>query len=319
MTKEQLLLRLPEYQGKKELLKREQSVSDIVREVLNAHEHFAADYDRIADLFTSYNSVSVLRNLFSFLKLNVPYSEESERAQIVKGPAAILETSSCDCKCYALFIAGVVDALRRLGYPYDWGFAFAGYKGGGIQHVFVVVNINGKTYWVDPTLQNFDQRTPVPTFLKIKRPKMALYRLSGVGYIGEKESVLDSQTAKPATCFAPMDSVDQQLSRIMPCGTGGELYISDPPKIEPVLYNEPNVELAVKTQVAADVLIPPGGSGEAQSSNGVAPSQGYALTDGEAPGTAGGGSVMKWVKENKLLVGGAALLLLLMLSKKSRR
>lgn len=190
MTKDELLAVLPPFTNERVLINPRQSVADIMRETLNAHDAFAGDYDLIASRFVRSSRVETLRGLFNFLKNEVDYVEETERMQMTKSPAAILETGRCDCKCYALFIGGVLDALNRKGGNYDWNYVYASYTAGVRTpgHVFVQCRTNGREYWVDPVLSEFDQRKPVPRYM-IRKQKdntdMALYRLSGTGSVGE--------------------------------------------------------------------------------------------------------------------------------------
>ncbi len=190
MTKETLLAVLPEYNHKLFLVKKSQSVSDILKEVLYSHELFEKDYDTIATKFLGGSDVDVLKRLFNFLKLNIRYKEESEAKQVIKSPAAIVETGVCDCKCYASFVGGVLDAINRKGGGFYWNYAFAAYNA-GIGHVFVQAVIDGVEYWIDPVLSSFDKRFPAPKYIrkKVKVDDMALYRLSGVNELPVKNKI----------------------------------------------------------------------------------------------------------------------------------
>lgn len=174
---------LPPFENRKVLIEKSQSVADIMKETLSAHDYFSKDYDAIAPMFLGGSDLDILYRIFDFLKDNISYKEESVRNQQTKSPAAILETATCDCKCYALFIGGVLDALNRKGFGFDWSFAYASYneriKTPG--HVFVIVDLDGKDYWIDPVLNSFDKRTPAPVHIirKKKVANMALYRISG--------------------------------------------------------------------------------------------------------------------------------------------
>jgi hypothetical protein len=180
MTKDALLMVLPPYTGTEELINGRQRLVDIVEEVLDAHEYFAGDYDFIAAQFIDRTTEGTCRQLFSFLKLNVAYVEETEDAQYTKSPAALLETGESDCKMYASFIGGVLDAMCRAGAEIDWCYAFAKYPQ-GTNHVFIIVEEAGREIWVDPVLSEFNIREPHPSTISKKRIGMALIRLSGTG------------------------------------------------------------------------------------------------------------------------------------------
>jgi hypothetical protein len=179
MNRDVVLMLLPPPTGKVEVITRRQTLTDIKKQIFHAHKVCAADYDKIAHVFLGNSDVGTLRDLFSFLKLNVRYKEESEKAQYTKSPAALLESGVADCKMYASFIGGVLDALNRQGANFDWYYAFASYP--QTEHVFVIVDVNGKEYWVDPVMPNFDQRDPEPDKLELKKiGAMALMHISGV-------------------------------------------------------------------------------------------------------------------------------------------
>lgn len=187
---------LPPYYGRKQLLEVHQSTDDIVREILHAHGKNAKYYDKIAPQFWHSNPENTCRNLFTFLKTTVKYKVEPEHFQSVKTPSAIMAeglTHGGDCKHYSSFIVGVCDALRRAGYPIKSYYRFAAYNNNKRPgHVFAIVeNVNPEigsikdTYWVDPVLNGFNDRYPVPDFFIDKIPKGMssvgkLYSISGV-------------------------------------------------------------------------------------------------------------------------------------------
>lgn len=202
-----LLKKLPPFRNNGVLIKDRQSVSDIINEVVAAHKFFQNDYCRIASDFDFGGGDVTLKKLFDFLKNNVRYEEESEENQTSKSPAAIVATGKGDCKHYALFIAGVLDALNKKGYAFDWLFRFASYdpvtRIAG--HVFVVAKVNGVEYWIDPVLKTFNSRRPYPVTFKDKKINvMALRRLSGLPglpTIGQLDPVLIAQTAGQVVNF----------------------------------------------------------------------------------------------------------------------
>lgn len=194
MDAETVLRALPPFKNKKVLIEKRQSVNDILKETLESHRFFEQDYNLIAPMFYGGSDLDILQRLFDFLKDNVSYVEETTENQQIKSPAAILETGHCDCKCYALFIGGVLDAMNRQGSDFDWWYAYASYNS-AIKtpgHVFVIARVGGKDYWIDPVLSTFNKRVPAPVHLygKKKVLDMALYRVSGVTDGAEKLPLL---------------------------------------------------------------------------------------------------------------------------------
>ncbi len=181
MLKSELLQYLPPFSNRYTTIRANQTVGDIVKEVLAAHESFAPDYDAIAPLFNVGGKLDIAKALFNFLKKNVAYKIESEEKQTTKSPAAMLTTAQGDCKHYAGFIAGVLDALNRSGKKIKWHYRFASYNvfDSLPGHVFVVMEDNGNEYWIDPVLKAFNERLE-PTYILDKTPSNMLQRLSGI-------------------------------------------------------------------------------------------------------------------------------------------
>lgn len=191
-----LLGKLPPFNNSQAVIKEDQSVHDIIKEVLNAHDFFAKDYDNIAEDFYRPDIYETCEALFNFCKQNIRYRIESEKEQTTRSPSALIAIGDGDCKHYAGFIGGVLDALNREGANINWVYRFASYKSFDKepQHVFVVVKEkNGNEIWVDPVLKEFDERLK-PDFFIDKKVKM-LSRVSG-------PDTLDIST---------LDAEDQQL------------------------------------------------------------------------------------------------------------
>lgn len=184
MSPEMLLAELPATRDHVQLIEKRQTVSDIKKQIEAAHKRCGSHYDLIAYKFLDRDTVTTLKNIFNFLKANVEYVEETEEAQFTKDPAVLLEMGQGDCKMYASFIGGILDALNRQDARIDWVYAFASYdkRVRTPGHVFIIVtDSDGTEYWVDPVLDRFNQKYPVPEHLEIKRVGMALYHLSGIG------------------------------------------------------------------------------------------------------------------------------------------
>jgi len=161
-SRETILRQLPTPAGNSITISENQSVTDIMAVIAYAHKRNAAFYDRIAMNFWGGNVPITCENLWDFCKQSIPYKVESEDLQTVKTPQRILSDAKKggghDCKHYASFIGGVLDALRRQGKKIDWFYRFAGYSvldplpG----HVFIVVSYQGGEIWIDPVLDEYD-------------------------------------------------------------------------------------------------------------------------------------------------------------------
>jgi hypothetical protein len=191
ITVEKLLGELPPYQDQWVVIHPNQTVKDIIAEVLAAHREFAGYYDAIALYFDGKTVEDICNNLYDFLKENIHYCEEKEEAQTTALPTGILTRRQGDCKHYAEFSAGVLNALNRLtDAGINWCYRFASYtscKTPG--HVFVVVKgSDGSEIWIDPT-PGADRVSPVWYIdKKINVSEMALLRnVSGVGLLPDQE------------------------------------------------------------------------------------------------------------------------------------
>lgn len=202
VTANMVLAELEPFRDEWIMIHPDQTVKDIIAEVLDAHEENAIDYDSIAPFFNDHNVDDVCMDLYNFCKQNIRYREESEKVQTTKKPVCVLTQGFGDCKHYASFCGGVLDALNRLyGRKIKWCYRFASYK--ILQptpyHVFVVVYNNGSEIWIDPT-PGADSETPVWQIdKKIKAQTMALYR--NIGTVDAKKILLANANGAKASAI----------------------------------------------------------------------------------------------------------------------
>lgn len=188
------------YKNSELLLKKKQTVSDIINEMVIAHKEFCSDYDKIFLNFSSGNTRQLCDRLFNFLKKNITYKVEPEARQTIKSPAAILKAGEGDCKHYASFAAGILDAFCRAGKKINWKYCFASYDvfNSEPEHVFVIINDKGNEIWIDPT-PGADKVKPVWTIkktVKTQNEKMALYKISGIENVGYSDLLTDEDYIK---------------------------------------------------------------------------------------------------------------------------
>jgi hypothetical protein len=165
------------------LVTEDQGAGDIMKRMALKHRKCAPDYDSIAFEFSDGDIYAVCERLFEFCKNNIYYSEESVDVQSISAPQTILMRGHCDCKGYALFIAGVLDALRRAEYDISWCYRFASYKmfDETPGHVFVVVNPGtGNEIWIDPVLKNFNDHKEYCYHID-RKVKTEISKISGCG------------------------------------------------------------------------------------------------------------------------------------------
>ena len=211
VSKSAVLKKLAPFNNYKKVVSADQTVTDIIDGIVNTHYQYQDEYDKISNYFVGESELETARNIWNFLKSNVPYYIESTNNQTLRSPSAIVALPG-DCKSYALFANGVLDSLNRKGiFQVPLAFRFAGYKDTTRepQHVFAVMYPGTKKeIWIDPVLPRFNEKRQ-PSFYKDKKIKMALIALSGVGY---------SASDKRAEMEAYRDKLVRDRDRLLQAG-----------------------------------------------------------------------------------------------------
>jgi hypothetical protein len=183
-----ILSRLPKFNNTVTVIEDQQTVDDIIWGILTWHKKYKSQYDKIYSYFLGKTAKESAKNVFDFVKDNIPYEMEGEKTQSLRSPAAILnDIGYVDCKNMALFVAGVLDAItRNTEQKIPLAFRFASYssfdKDPG--HVFVVMYPGTtKEIWVDPVLDYFNEQKEPTFFLdkKINNNAMSLIAIAGPG------------------------------------------------------------------------------------------------------------------------------------------
>lgn len=182
MNKNYLLGKLPPFQNSTKKIVEEQNYSDIENAIINAHYQYEDQYLIIAPFFHKGSFRKSCVYLFQWVVKNLPYKIESSFNQKIKSPAAILATSTNDCKNYSLFIGGVLHALEKLYYPgMKLKYRFGAYSNNKFpDHVYIIAEYKGETIILDAVIKKFDFEE-IPYFYKDKKINMALNSVSGVG------------------------------------------------------------------------------------------------------------------------------------------
>jgi hypothetical protein len=187
LSKEILAKKLSPFLGTEKTLVLNQDTGDIIDGIVSMHDKYRSEYDKIYKYFVGDNVDDTAYNIWCYLKDNFKYNIESEDLQVLRSPASIMNNKvGIDCKNYSLAAAGLLDAYRRkekLDFGLDFRFASYDPFNKTPQHVFVVIKENGKEYWLDPVLDEYDLKKQ-PYYYKDKKiNKMALIALSGIGEV----------------------------------------------------------------------------------------------------------------------------------------
>jgi len=177
VNKSILVGKLSPYKGSKKIIVYNQNTGDIIKQLIKSHKANEKEYDKIYQYFNDANVIEIAKKLFKFCKHNILYQIESGNAQSLRTPAAILINGNGDCKQYSQFIGGVLDAINRNSHTINWCYRFASYNSNkDIQHVFIVVKLKNKEIWIDPVLNELNERKQYN--YKIDK-NMSLYQISG--------------------------------------------------------------------------------------------------------------------------------------------
>jgi hypothetical protein len=173
-SKSTLIKKLAGTKPKPKMIVEDQEVKDIVRQMMIKTEATKGDYDKIYKDFLGGDIDDICQRLFDFCIDNIELNTESIDSQYVSSPITILQRGYSDCKCYALFCGGVLDAMKRHGYKLDWCYRFASYNWFNSEknHVFTVVNPKTDDIWIDPVLGEYNYHYGY-AYKEDKRPKKA--------------------------------------------------------------------------------------------------------------------------------------------------
>ncbi len=171
--------KLPSINGQVNLLSREQTTNDIINAVISQHNKNAKQAKDIAHLFDAGDAYNTCKNIWNFLKFEVPYKVEPASKQTTKTLSKIIydakyNTGKNDCKHYSNFTGAILDCLNI-----PFVYRFAGYSNYSNlpTHVYCVAYPGKNEIIIDAVLNYFDTEKPY----KIKTDKkMALYQLSGI-------------------------------------------------------------------------------------------------------------------------------------------
>lgn len=189
MNRQYLIRKIGSPLPPEKLVIEDQDAYDIINRMVIKHKACACDYDKIADEFEGQDIYDVCQKLWNFCKRSFIYDEETIERQAVSSPQTMLMRGHCDCKGYALFIGGILDALNRRGWGIKWKYRFASddlfneVPG----HVFIVVRDGLHEIWVDPVLSEFNQDHFFPYYQdkKVSAP-------AAVGYCSDQAQAIGS-------------------------------------------------------------------------------------------------------------------------------
>ncbi len=199
MTRSSLIRKIGAPAPKERLLLADQDAYDIMSRMMQKHKDCACYYSKIASDFEASSIEGVARKLFDFCKDNITYNEEKISKQYISSPQTILSRGFSDCKGFALFCGGVLDALNRKGWNIKWFYRFASddIENEIPGHVFIVIIDQGAEMWLDPVLNYFNQDHDFPYW----QDRRVSAKIAGCGCDGIGATT--AQTGETLMALAP--------------------------------------------------------------------------------------------------------------------
>ena len=124
-------------QGNKTIvIKKQGQNSDIIKAMITYMPNAVYQANKRASIFKGKNDLETCSNIWSFLKHNIKYVEDSVHFQDIRLPDRLVKDRKCDCKSFSMFTAGI---LKNLGIPCK--LVFTSYTNNRTpQHVYVETN-----------------------------------------------------------------------------------------------------------------------------------------------------------------------------------
>lgn len=165
--------KLPPPNNNRQKVKSFQNTKDLTTAIAASHKENLQYAKKIAPYFRGSNNYQTGKNIWNFLKTQVPYKVEPGSSQTTKTLPRMLNDAAkglgSDCKHYAVFSGSV---LQELKIPFT--YRLAGYMSKTPQHIYVVIKDGQREIPLDAVVGYYDHE---------KKPKakydMALYKLSG--------------------------------------------------------------------------------------------------------------------------------------------
>jgi hypothetical protein len=142
-------------------IKKRGNNSDIINTIHSYMPYAIGQSKKRASIFKGKDNKETCRNIWSFLKHNIKYVEDSVHFQDIKLPDRLVKERKGDCKSYSMFTGSILDCL---GIPYK--FAYTSYTNSKTpQHVYVQTDDG---IIIDAVWKKFNDEKPY-TYKYLKR------------------------------------------------------------------------------------------------------------------------------------------------------
>lgn len=147
---------LPKPNNHSKVIKRFQTVNDIVELLLLADLQNSVYSKILHSYFNTGNKLKDIRSAYNYALANIQYLKEGT-LQTAKTIPAILNFGFGDCKHFSLFLAS---CCRALNIPYKFRFTSYNKYNSEASHVYIVANVYGKELILDGVLRIFGAEKP---------------------------------------------------------------------------------------------------------------------------------------------------------------
>ena len=142
-------------------IKKRGNNSDIINTIHSYMPYAIGQSKKRASIFKGKDNKETCRNIWSFLKHNIKYVEDSVHFQDIKLPDRLVKERKGDCKSFSMFTASILECL---GIPYK--FAYTSYTHNKTpQHVYVQTDDG---IIIDAVWRKFNDEKPY-TYKYLKR------------------------------------------------------------------------------------------------------------------------------------------------------
>jgi transglutaminase-like putative cysteine protease len=118
------------------VVKKSGSNSDIIQAMIKYMPNAVYQANKRASIFKGNTDLETCNNIWSFLKHNIKYVEDSVHFQDIRLPDRLVKDRKGDCKSFSMFTAAI---LKNLGIPCK--FVFTSYTDNKTpQHVYVMTD-----------------------------------------------------------------------------------------------------------------------------------------------------------------------------------
>lgn len=148
-----MIIGKPIKSGQTIVIKKSGNNADIINALHKYMPYAVQQSKKRASMFKGKDNKETARNIWSFLKHNIRYIEDSEHFQDIKLPDRLIKERKGDCKSFSMFTGSILD---NLNIPYK--FAYTSYTDSKTpQHVYVQLD-DGTI--IDAVWKKFDSEKP---------------------------------------------------------------------------------------------------------------------------------------------------------------